>query len=109
MFESFAGDKHNSLFGFFVSDREKGFIAFTPDNSVIKLFYLSPMMETSKLERLPMASLSSLVRSLFKRDYGLTCKLANTKLGWKGLPVTNTLSYLAFLSVTEKRLYTIGT
>ncbi len=32
-------DKHSSLFALLVNDEEKGFIALTPGNTVIKLFF----------------------------------------------------------------------
>jgi hypothetical protein len=76
----------------------------------------------SKLERFSMASLSSLVECLFVKQEPTPLKnlsgaplegrlLAlptNNRLGWIGLPWTNTLAYYEILKIMEKKFYNIG-
>jgi len=83
---------------------------------VIKLFFFSPKDRPNKLEYLSLGKLFQLVtmfvvkaKCLLKRKnlkdvtlmYTLPL-LSNIRLGWKGLPGTNTLAFLASLSVMKR-------
>jgi hypothetical protein len=98
-----------------INEKEKKFIRMTPLIIVITLFSLLLMKWPNKLECLFVTSLSSQspiivsmavtypsVALFYSRLLALP---ATIKSGRKGLPVTNTLAYLATLSVTNKKKF----
>jgi len=57
----FARYKHSSLFGLFISNKEKSFITLTSGVNVLNPFSLSKMAGGNKLKRLLQSRLSRLV------------------------------------------------
>ncbi len=69
--QKLAVDKHSSLLRKFVNDGHKSFVTFGPGACIIKLITAIIYSFPNKLE----------------------CLSINTRLGWKGMPGTNTQAY----------------
>jgi hypothetical protein len=110
-------DKHSSLFGLFVSDREKSFIPLSSGDNVPNLFSLSLMNRPNRLECVSLTSLSSWVYYLQtsigpvpRMEYLsvlLYGRLPTLYSHWKGLSEPNSLAYMAYSSVTKNKCFVI--